>query len=459
MTEVKSLIGKAEALISEILFNDYISKIEISFPAFDFASDLIRIYESKNLKKIKIYIVTDKIASSRIYSLENETVNGTVYEYHVWDIGRFYKIESSELAKQEIEIDFTIFDDKGLPCLEASDSSTNDYKSYLCIIPGDTLADIYDLYGSGLLEGNVRSFLSVRGKVNKAIRSTILSKEKAPLFFCLNNGISVTATKVKIIKRDTGSYLQYAKNLQIVNGGQTTASLSNARFKDKAELNGIFVQMKLTEVSYGKAQELIPEISKSANSQNKVSEADFFSNHPFHIRMEDFSRRKFASATGGAQYETHWFYERARGQYTQIQMNKTKSEINKFKLQNPKDQVVTKTDIAKVRNSWDRKPYIVSKGAQANFLYFANTIESQWLKDDTIYNEMFFTESISLYIMFKTIEKMVSKQEWYDGGYRANIVTYALSLLSQNLIDQYKKKFDLQRIWTNQKVPENLKKF
>ena len=49
--------------------------------------------------------------------------------------------------------------------------------------------------------------------------------------------------------------------------------------------------MKLSVVASGHAMTLIPNIAKYANSQNKVSDADFFSNHPYHIRMEEISRR------------------------------------------------------------------------------------------------------------------------------------------------------------------------
>lgn len=141
-----------------------------------------------------------------------------------------------------------------------------------------------------------------------------------------------------------GKFITYARDFQIINGGQTTASLSNARYKDGADLSQIYVQMKLTEVDSNadKASDLIRNISRSSNSQNKVSDADFFATHPFHIRMEQISRRIFAPASGGAQYETKWFYERARGQYIQAQMHMTKAQKDKFAAQHPKKQVITK---------------------------------------------------------------------------------------------------------------------
>ena len=177
-----------------------------------------------------------------------------------------------------------------------------------------------------------------------------------------------------------GKFITYARDFQIINGGQTTASLSNARHKDAADLNQIYVQMKLTEVDNDadKSSDLIRNISRSSNSQNKVSDADFFATHPFHIRMEQISRRVFAPASGGAQYETKWFYERARGQYLQAQMRMTKAQKDKFTAQNPKKQVITKTDLAKYRDSWAGMPQVVSKGAHTNFMKFAEIIDEAW---------------------------------------------------------------------------------
>ena len=217
--------------------------------------------------------------------------------------------------------------------------------------------------------------------------------------------------------------------------------------------------MKLTEVDSDadKASELIRNISRSSNSQNKVSDADFFATHPFHVRMEQISRRVFAPASGGAQYETKWFYERARGQYIQAQMHMTKSQKDKFSAQNPKKQVITKTDLAKVRNSWAGIPHIVSKGAQTNFMKFAETIDERWCNSDVQFNDKYFKDSIALVILFKHTEWVVSHQPWFEQGYRANIVTYSIALLNRLISQQFKgMDLDLQLIWNRQQVPDAL---
>ena len=157
------------------------------------------------------------------------------------------------------------------------------------------------------------------------------------------------------------------------------------------------------------------------------------------------------------QYDTKWFYERARGQYIQAQMRMTKSEKEKFLAQNPKKQLMTKTDIAKVRNTWLGLPHVVSKGAQTNFMKFADLIDAEWSKSDVGFNDKYFQDSVALMILFKHIENIVTHQQWYEQGYRANIVTYSLALLHELLQHQFlDKEVDLQIIWNRQSVPDVL---
>lgn len=428
--------------------------IEPSTPAADLI-ELLRLHKDR-IRKYRFILLTDGFMSNRISEIDARQFNGVPVECQIWDVDRIFRVCFSDLGRQDIEIDFKAYTGgKGIPCIEASSANTDDYKSYLCIIPGEALADIYDCYGSQLLEGNVRSFLSTKVAVNKKIRETILRIPQN--FFAYNNGVSATAMDLHIESTEEGRVITYARDFQIINGGQTTASLSNARYKDGADLSQIYVQMKLTEVDSDadRASELIRNISRSSNSQNKVSDADFFATHPFHIRMEQISRRIFAPASGGVQYETKWFYERARGQYIQEQMHMTKSQKEKFSAQHPKKQVITKTDLAKVRNSWSCIPHVVSKGAQTNFMRFAEIIDESWSKSDVQFNDKYFKDSVALTILFKHTEWIVSHQPWYEQGYRANIVTYSIALLHTLILHQFKgMDLDLQLIWNRQQVPD-----
>lgn len=430
--------------------------IEPSTPCADLA-DIIHTYKDR-IRKFKYHIFTDASVSATIKTVETQPIGTIPTDCQVWSLERLFRICSSDLARQSIEIDFSQFTTHGIPCLPVFDASTDDFHSYLCVIPGKILADIYDEYGSALLEGNVRSFLSTKVAVNKKIRETILSKPDR--FFAFNNGISATALNVELADTPQGRFVTKVKDFQIINGGQTTASLSNARFRDKADLSSIFVQMKLTEIDEtdaDKSTELIRNISKSSNSQNKVSDADFFATSPFHIRMEQFSRRMFANASDGSQYETHWFYERARGQYLQAQMRLTPAKKKQFQMQNPKNQLITKTDLAKVMVTWRGRPDIVSRGAQTCFMWFANITDAAWEEDNEQFNEKYYQEAVALTIMHRYLEKAIPMQHWYESGYRANVITYSFASL-HHLLSKQKAglKLDLAMIWIRQTVPDVL---
>ena len=449
--------GELVYFIKAALTTDLYKEIEMSTPCADLI-DLLRLNE-KNIRKYRLFIFTDADMSSSIKTIDIDDYNGIPVEGQIWDIDRLYRVCCSEQGRQIIEIDFKEYCGEGIPCLEASSAATDQYRSYLGVIPGTTLADIYDKYGSKLLEGNVRSFLSTKVAVNKKIRATILNAPK--MFFAFNNGISATAIEVSVENTDHGRFITHVKDFQIINGGQTTASISNARFKDKAQLDGLFVQMKLTaidETTQEEADELIRNISRSSNSQNKVSDADFFASHPFHRRMEQISRHLFAPAKAGMQYETKWFYERARGQYIQEQMRLTVSKKNQFQLQHPKNQVIKKTDLAKVRNAWLGHPDVVSKGAQTNFGSFAEYIDNQWNINDQQFNEHYYQQTAALIIMFQYLEKTIPNQSWYEGGYRANIICYTVALFRRLIQRQFPgTDLDLMIIWNKQELPNPVK--
>ena len=455
-TSANKKFGLLLKFLDAALTTDLYQEIEMSTPCADLV-DLLR-YNKKNVRKYRLIIFTDADMSVAIKNIEIEDYNGIPVEGQIWDIDRLFRVCCSEQGRQIIEIDFKEYCGEGIPCIEASSASTEQYSSYLGVIPGTVLADIYDKFGSKLLEGNVRSFLSTKVAVNKKIRGTILNNPE--MFFAFNNGISATAMDVQIEDSDHERFITFVRDFQIINGGQTTASISNARYKDKADLSSIFVQMKLTsidETTPEESDELIRNISRSSNSQNKVSDADFFASHPFHRRMEQISRHMFAPASDGAQYETKWFYERARGQYLQEQMRLTPAKKRQFELQNPKNKVIKKTDLAKVQNTWRGFPQVVSKGAQTNFNAFAEYIDDQWNLNDEQFNERYFQTTAGMILMFQYLEKNITKQPWYEGGYRANIIYYTLAQFRRLLHNQYPgQDLDLMLIWNRQSVPEQV---
>lgn len=400
------------------------------------------------LHRVNFYLTSERVLSDRFQGFPDGEVAGINATYHIWDMARFQRQRSSRGHKEPLDINFVEAFGNGINCLPANLVS-NSYQSYLLVMPGSILAALYDRYSARLLEQNVRTFLQARAQVNKGIRSTILNEPQ--MFFAYNNGITATAQEVETRKTENGLQIVRMIDLQIVNGGQTTASLFHTQRRDKADLSQIVVQMKLSVIDSGRSELIIPRISQYANTQNRVNAADFFSNHPFHTRMAEFSRRIWAPPQQGAQRETKWFYERARGQYIDAQSKLTPGEQKRFRAEYPKTQMFTKTDLAKFENVFDEHPRWVNLGGQKNFGQYAQRIGKEWDKSSTGFNEFYYQRVIARAIIFRRTERIVSEQPWYGGGYRANIVAYAIAAIGE-CCRRRNQAPDWRRIWKSQAV-------
>lgn len=451
-TEVNTLFKRLLNFYDRSSHKNLYSDLEETSPEYGLARDILD--RKATTQRINFYILSERVLSDRLQALESQEIDGITAFYNVWDISRLQRQRSSRGHKEALDINFTETFGSGLPCLPAHIGSAA-YQSYLIVIPGDLLATLYERHGSRLLEQNVRSFLQARGKVNKGIRTTIFNEPD--LFFAYNNGITATAQLVETQELENGLEITRIVDFQIVNGGQTTASLFHTRHKDKIKLDGIFVQMKLSVVPSEDSEKIVPKISEYANTQNRVNAADFFSNHPFHIRIEEFSRRIWAPTQEGAQRETKWFYERARGQYVDAQSKLTPAEKRRFMAEYPKPQMFTKTDIAKFENVWDDHPRWVNLGAQKNFGRYAARIGVEWTKSPEKFNEFYYRRVIARAIVFRHVEKLVSSQPWYSGGYRANIVAYSIAIVSE-LSNRAEKSVDFDSIWGLQSIPVTLER-
>lgn len=421
---------------------NYHGDIEEASDVFDLAQMISN--AQNELSQIRLFLFTDGLTTVAVKPAEYK--EGINISYNLWDLRRIYRCVSSGQRQETIEVD--ILDRYGLtiPCLSIPNEKA-DYNACLAMIPGELLYKLYSEFGSRLLERNVRSFLQARGKVNKGIRQTLLKEPHR--FLAYNNGISATAENIKLINLpDGGNAISWIRGLQIVNGGQTTASIYQAVRKDKADISQVYVQTKLTIVDSQKADEMVPLISRYANSQNKVSEADFSSNDSFHVRVEELSRSIWAPAVDGTQRQTRWFYERARGQYLDAKgRESTPAKQKVFSATHPTSQKFTKTDLAKYENTWDQLPQIVSMGAQKNFCNFMDQFSK---RKKTEVDESYFKNLIAKAILFRQTEKIVQAHKF--GGYRANIVTYTLSYIFHHTA-QY---LDLELIWKGQCLPKVL---
>ena len=416
--------------------NDLYTAFEKDNDTYEFA---ISVYQNRvNIKTVKIYALTNGLVKP--IPFKNILIDNAEVSFNIWDIDRLYRCVSSGKMRETIEINFEERFNTTIPCIENQNSDK--YSVYLAIIKGELLAALYDEFRDRLLEKNVRSFLQVKGGVNKGIRDTL--RDEPDMFLAYNNGISVTAESVEIARDENGKpSIKLIRDMQIVNGGQTTASIFNARNDKKplVDLSKVFIQMKLSVIQSSEAMDVIvPRISTFANTQNKIQIADFSANDPFHRRIEELSRTIWAPSQGGLKPK-NWFYERARGQYSDMLSRESTAKRKKeYKDIHP---LFTKTDLAKYENTWDQLPYQVSEGAQKNFHKFMLRLKDckSFTPDETYYHNL-----IAKAILFRQTEKLVQKQQY--GGYRANIVTYTVAFLSFKSA----QRIDLRRIWKEQAI-------
>ena len=434
--------------------SEYVDEIEEASEIFQFAYTLAKSKDIKeNLIRVNAFIITNGIYKGDFPA--NTVISGYNFYYKIFDIETLYNL--GEKSHIPIEINFKS-DGYIVPCIP-SPSVNEEYQSYLAIIPGEALASIYERFGSRLLEQNVRSFLQFNGKINKGIRNTIIKEPE--MFLAFNNGIAATADEIELENSadGTGKIISIVKDLQIVNGGQTTASIYHTQKKDRADISNIFVQVKLSVVkNKEKFSEIVSRISEYANTQNKVSVSDLSSNRPYHIELEKLSRNTFTPITDNQPIQTKWFYERARGQYKNAILKDgfTPSRKRAFDIKNPKNQLFTKEVLAKYVNAYqeisDGKkiligPHFVVRGNQKNYVQFINFNLEKKL------NNIYFEDTISKAILYRAAEKVYGVKPNAIGDMRYITVPYAITLL--NCLT--KNQLDLCKIWKAQDISKSLK--
>lgn len=454
-TDAEKAIDRLLKFFKNAINNNYINEIEESSQIFDLANTLAKNRDLRQLlARVNIFLITNGIVKSDIKS--SDTVEKYDVSYRVIDINYMFNISDKERIPIEINFSENGFQ---VPCI-VNDSTNDEYQSYLAIIPGHTLAEIYGQYGARLLEQNVRSFLQFTGKYNKGIRDTILN---APhMFLAYNNGIAATAEEIRLVDLpdNRGKGIGYVKDFQIVNGGQTTASIYHTWRQNKnVDISKIFVQLKLTIINNkDNFSTIIGKIAEYANTQNKVNASDLSSNREYYIILEKLSRTIWAPPTKNHNQQTHWFFERARGQYKNARLREgyTNSKKKAFDLRNPRDQLLTKENLAKYLNVSEEiykgnkrviTPHIVVRGNEKNYAYFLK------YNFDIKPDSNFFEDVVANAILFRTAEKIYGIKPNALGDMRYITVPYSIGWLGLKL----NYKLDLYKIWKNQELSTALK--
>jgi hypothetical protein len=403
-------------------------------------SAMAQIFEAKEaIGSIRIFVFTN--GESPRAKLVAEKEGDVTIESTPWDIDRLYKQFTSGTEREEIVVDFVNDHGAPVPAL-LCDSGKLGYKCYVGFLSGHTIAEMYARHSSRLIEQNVRMFLQARGSVNSGIQKTI--KDEPDNFLAYNNGMSLTAKSVECVGKVVNGQCQIGKvtELQIVNGAQTSGSIFHARQKERNLLRGVWVQFKLTVPDDGKSEpQFYSNISKYANSQNKVKVTDLSANHPFHQKIEQLSRAIVTPNRNDGTSLSHWFYERARGAYLIDKGNQpSNSARTDWEKSNPKAQSFTKVDLAKSEVIAWGQPHIVSRGGEKNFSMFMLEVEDRYPE----INEKLYKDMVSRLILFRSMEKIVAGLG--QGGYRANVVAYSLSYLYL----KYDGRIDYSLFWTKQ---------
>jgi len=452
--DAEKTIDRVVKFFRNAIYKEYVNEIEESSEIFDLAQTLANVPEIKEyLTRVNVFLITNGEVKADLKV--SDTIAGYTVFYRTIDINYLFNL--SDKSRVPIEINFEQSGYK-VPCI-VNETENSDYQSWLAIIPGIALADIYEQYGARLLEQNVRSFLQFTGKINKGIRNTIIKEQH--MFMAFNNGIAATAEEVNIIDlpNNQGKAIAQVKDFQIVNGGQTTASIYHTWKKDKVNISSIFVPVKLTIVKDRENfSEIVGRIAEYANTQNKVSASDLSSNRENHVLLEKISRTSWAPPLPGETNQTRWFFERSRGQYKneRIRFGITPSKRKQFDKQNPRSQMFTKESLAKFINSYEEVyngkklvigPHIVVRGSQKNYAQFLNYNFN--IKPDNVW----FEDSMCTIMGVSSAEKVYGVKPNAIGDMRYITVPYSLAWLGYKL--EY--KLDLYKIWKQQSLSETLK--
>ncbi|WP_413587013.1 AIPR family protein [Bdellovibrio sp. HCB274] len=389
-----------------------------------------------DVRFIRIIVLTNRILSSRTppekmkFEVKNLKVSVNV---EVADLGRIKDCALASVSQQDIVLNLNSYGGLNVATYFINEVST----SALAVIPGEALASLYKEYGERLLEGNVRSYLQAKGKVNKGILETL--EQEPDKFFIYNNGLTIVCKKMIF---DLKGKLMAIVEPQIVNGGQTTASLFRAIEND---LKPVMVQCKIIQVDSVDDHQLVRNISRFSNTQNKISDTDLLANEQFLVMLEKSSRKFMASKVGKFCY-----FERSRGAYFSEIMRMNLADQREFEKRFPKNLKYSKEEVGLAFNSWAKKPFWVSRGGQKNFSEFARSYLGN-IKDYELGVDSYKTE-IGKIVFYREVRDIVKSRKDIE-AYRNNVTTYSIAVaVGIGIVN----KDDLSRMFDAQALSESM---
>lgn len=438
-TEIDKLLKKVLKFYKTCGTND--------FEALEESSDGYQAYKfikshKADIETVNIILLTN---DETIQYIPNDVHYGKItVRFDVWDIERLYQsVLGGTAVERQLVVKLKKKYGESLPLIKVK-GDNEIYDCYIGVISGELLARIYETEGQDLIQKNARSFLQAIGKVNKGIKVSLANEPQ--MFMAYNNGISTIAESIAVDEgRSSGDIVNITEitGWQIVNGGQTTASIYNA-YKAKLPLEQVNVQIKLSVIKQkDRAEEIIHNISKYANSQNKINMSDFNANDAYHVKMERLSRATPIPVAKGKSTD-YWFYERARGQYL-VELNRqpTAAAKKEFKSRCPKNRCISKTVAAKCVMTYRGYPDIVSKGLETSFIYFSDMVSKGEVPEPS---EQSYIEMIAKVILFNSCDEIIKNLKF--GGFKAQQDYYTVALFGK----YYSDLFDPLEIWNRQSI-------
>ena len=444
-SETKKSAGQCLQFLKGCAEGKLVKNMDESNEAYALAINIQACYHSLN--QIRIYVLTDQRAATK--NFQSREFESKTIKLEVMDIERLYRHWSEGKPRDEITVNFKDIAGSSLPCIYVP-GEISDYDYALTIVPGEVLRFVYEKYGARLLEANVRSFLNATGKVNRGIRDTLIKTPEH--FMAYNNGIVILADEITMENTAGGTPgILWMRGMQIVNGGQTTATIYFAKKKEpQIDLSRVRIPAKIIVLRSEDSESeeiMVSAVSRYANSQNAVRQADLSANRPFHVEIEKLANTIYCPDGTG-----QWFYERATGSYhvKLAREDTTPARLSRIKETIPTSRKITKTDLAKFLSTWDQKPNRVSLGSQKNFAAFMDELDSENSPWPALPDVSFYKQMIAKAILFKTAQKLVRPT---FHAFQANITTYLVALISHRLGN----RIDLDRIWQQQDVSPKLK--
>jgi hypothetical protein len=449
--EVRKLVQSAFRFLQGSIHDSIADQWDESHPAHALSRETFSIVSSDEMTKACIYLISDRPLGPSIGKINDLALGSKEVQVQIWDVSRLYRVEASTRGREEIVVDFLAEYGEGIPALPAGLDGASHYDSYMCVMPGAILADLYDRFGGRILEQNVRAFLGDSRKVNKGIRETLRAEPE--MFFAFNNGLTVTVSNL-ITNIHAYGHTEIIKvaGLQIVNGGQTTASLYWAR-KAGVDLTKVRVQMKLSQLPEEGFEDAVHNIARFANAQNAVSASDLFAGHPYFKRLEGISRQTIAPPARAGDTPSYWYFERTTGSYKVELRRKSGLAAKTWQLLNPKKQVLTKTDVARFDTTFEGAPHLVSSGAQKNIAAFGKLITKAWADDPADFDLAYFQRLVGRAILTRAVDLAIPAQAWYPGSILRPLTTYTLALMSKRMRAEHLQP-DYDHIWRSQAAPQ-----